>query len=90
MALSVLGDRIIVQQAESVATSKGGIVLPETSRMRPSCGHVTVVGPDVKMVGVGDEVYYGQYSGTEVEVDGTRHTVMSEGDVLLLIKKEIN
>ena len=31
---------------------------------------------------VNDVVYYGKYSGTEVEIDGTKYVILRESDVL--------
>jgi chaperonin GroES len=36
-------------------------------------------------VKVGDEVLYGKYSGTEVEIDGTKYMIMKEGDIYAII-----
>ena len=33
-------------------------------------------------VRVGDTVYYGKYSGTEVEVEGTKYVILRETDLL--------
>lgn len=41
-------DRILVQRAESVATTKGGIVLPEQSQTKMMQGTVIAVGPGAR------------------------------------------
>ena len=49
-------------------------------------GKVVAVGPgtsEVKMeVKVGDEVLYGKYAGTEINVDGTDYLIMKQSDIL--------
>ena len=38
---------------------------------------------EVKMeVKVGDEVLYGKYAGTEINVDGTDYLIMKQSDIL--------
>jgi chaperonin GroES len=35
----------------------------------------------------GDEVYYGKYAGTELEVDGEKYLIMRQNEVLAVIEK---
>ena len=35
----------------------------------------------------GDEVLYGKYSGTELEVEGTKYLIMRQSDVLAVVQK---
>jgi len=34
-----------------------------------------------------DEVLFGKYAGTEVEVEGTKYLIMRQSDVLAVIEK---
>ena len=65
----------------------GGIVLPDTAKEKPQRGTVVAVGPGKLLdsgergklsVTVGDEVIYGKYSGTDVEVDGREVKILRE------------
>ena len=38
-------------------------------------------------VGVGDEVIYGKYSGTEIEVDGKDVKILRESDILAKVRR---
>jgi chaperonin GroES len=91
MKLKPLADRVIVKQLEAEAKTKSGIYLPDAAKEKPTQGKVIAVGPgklDEKGkpmelgVRVGDTVYYGKYSGTEVEVDGTKFVILRESDLL--------
>ena len=91
MKLRPLQDRVIVKQTEAEEKTKSGIYLPDAAKEKPTRGKVVSVGPgrlDDKgkpmeiPVRVGDTVYYGKYSGTEVEVDGTKYVILRESDVL--------
>jgi chaperonin GroES len=37
-------------------------------------------------VKVGDEVFYGKYAGSDVEVDGKEYVILRESDVLAIIE----
>ena len=92
--LKPLGNKIVVQRKEATAT-KGGILLPESAKEKPKQGTVIAVGPgrvdekgklhpmDVK---VGDDVFFSSYAGTEYKADDQEYLIVSEEDVLALVK----
>ena len=91
MKLKPLQDRVIVKQSEAEEKTKSGILLPDTAKEKPTKGKVIAVGPGKlddngkpMEIGlrVGDTVYYGKYSGTEVEVEGTKYVILRETDLL--------
>ena len=91
MKLKPLQDRVIVKASEAEEKTKSGILLPDTAKEKPTKGKVIAVGPgrlDDKGkpmelgLRVGDTVYYGKYSGTDVEVDGEKFVILRESDVL--------
>ena len=91
MKLRPLQDRVIVKQQEAEEKTKSGIFLPDAAKEKPTTGKVIAVGPG-KLddngkpmelpVRVGDTVYYGKWSGTEVEVEGTKYVILRETDLL--------
>ena len=90
MKLKPLGDRIVVKAAEAEERTKSGIVLPDSAKEKPTKGKVVSVGPgrlDEKGkpmelgVRAGDTVYYGKYSGTEVEVNGEKFVIVRESEI---------
>jgi chaperonin GroES len=89
--LRPLDDRVVVEPKEAEQTTAGGIVLPDTAKEKPQRGKVVSVGPGKLMdsgergklsVAVGDEVIYGKYSGTEIEVNGRDVKILRESDIL--------
>jgi chaperonin GroES len=91
MKLKPLADRVIVKQSEAETKTASGIVLPDSAKEKPTKGKVVAVGPGrlddngKRMeigLRVGDTVYYGKYSGTDVEVDGEKFVILRESDVL--------
>ena len=91
MKLKPLADRVIVRQSEAEEKTRSGIVLPDTAKEKPTKGKVVSVGPGKfddngkrMELGVrnGDTIYYGKYSGTDVEVDGQKFVILRESDIL--------
>ncbi len=87
-----LDDRVVVEPFEAEERTRGGIVLPDTAREKPQQGKVIATGPGrlLEKTGergpmslkVGDRVFYGKYSGTEIEIDGDKYVILRESDVL--------
>lgn len=92
MKLKPLHDRVVVKPAEAEEKTKSGILLPDSAKEKPTRGKVIAVGagkPNKETgkvhalnVSVGDVVYYGKYSGTEVEVEGEKLVIVRESDLL--------
>ncbi len=87
-----LDDRVVVEPVEAEEKTAGGIVLPDTAKEKPQRGTVVAVGPgklldsgkrgDAVASRVGDEVIYGKYCGTDIEVDGDEVKILRESDIL--------
>ncbi|MEO8498243.1 MAG: co-chaperone GroES, partial [Planctomycetota bacterium] len=69
----------------------GGIVLPDSAKEKPQRGKVLAVGPGRLLdsgqrgelsVSVGDEVIYGKYGGTDIEINGDDVKILRESDIL--------
>lgn len=91
MKLRPLDDRVVVEPKEAESTTAGGIVLPDTAKERPQRGKVVSIGPGKLLdngqrgtlsISVGDEVIYGKYAGTEIEVNGKDVKILRETDIL--------
>lgn len=84
-----LADRVVVKAAEAETITKGGIIIPDTAKEKPQRGTVLAVGAGKKdepmTVKVGDNVLYGKYSGTEINVEGYDYLIMRESDILAII-----
>jgi chaperonin GroES len=89
-----LHDRVVVKRVDAEEKSKGGIIIPDTAKEKPSQGEVIAVGPggrdesgkivtpDVK---AGDRVLFGKWSGTEVKLEGEDLLIMKESDIMGVI-----
>ena len=90
-----LHDRVVVKRIDADEKTKGGIIIPDTVKEKPSQGEVVAVGPggrdeagklipiDIK---AGDKVLFGKWSGTEVKLDGEDLIIMKESDVMGVIE----
>ncbi len=89
--LRPLDDRVVVKPLEAESTTAGGIVLPDSAQEKPQRGEVVATGPGKLLdsgnrgelsVTVGDQVIFGKYGGTEVELDGQEIKILRESDIL--------
>ena len=90
MNIKPLADRVLVLPA--LAEEKiGGIIIPDTAKEKPLRGKIIATGKGTKdeemILKEGDEVLYGKYSGTELELEGTKYLMMRQSDVLAVIEK---
>jgi chaperonin GroES len=89
--LKPLGDRVLVEPVEEKETKKGGIIIPDTAKEKPTEGVVRALGTgklddngkkipfEVK---VGDRVLVSKYGGTEIKLDGKEYKILSSDDLL--------
>ncbi len=96
LKLKPLDDRVVVEPQEAEEVTAGGIVLPDTAKEKPQRGTVLAVGPGKLLdsgergklsVAVGDEVIYGKYSGSEIEIDGREVKIIRESEILAKVVK---
>jgi chaperonin GroES len=89
-----LHDRVVVKRVDAEAKSKGGIIIPDTVKEKPSEGEIVAVGPGGrdeagKLIPIGlksgDRVLFGKWSGTEVKLDGEDLLIMKESDIMGVI-----
>ncbi len=84
-----LHDRVIVEAAPAEEKTSSGIIIPDTAKEKPQRGKIIAVGTGKKdepmTVKVGDNVLYGKYSGTEVQIDGKDYLIMRESDIFAVI-----
>lgn len=77
-------DKLVVKQDTGGGMTPGGIALPDTCQVKPGQGKVVAVGPEVKEVKDGDNVYFSPYDCVEIEVDEQKLLVMKEDAVLVV------
>lgn len=90
MNIKPLADRVLILPAPAEEKTIGGIIIPDTAKEKPLRGKVVAVGNGTKdeemVLKENDEVLYGKYAGTEVELDGTKYLIMRQSDVVAVMK----
>ena len=91
LSIRPLDDRVVVEPVDAEEITAGGIVLPDAAKEKPQRGKVLAVGPGKLLdsgergelsITVGDEVIYGKYGGTDIEIDGSDIKILRESDIL--------
>jgi chaperonin GroES len=80
-----LADRVLIEPAPAEQKTASGIIIPDSAKEKPLKGKIIAAGPgkpdEPMTVKVGDDVLFGQYSGTEIKLDGTTYMIMRESDI---------
>jgi chaperonin GroES len=96
MKFRPLHDRVVVTRIDAEGKTKGGIIIPDTAKEKPTEGEVIAVGPggrdeSGKLIPIdlkaGDRVLFGKWSGTEVKIDGVEYLIMKESDIMGVIEQ---
>jgi len=89
-----LHDRILVRRVEEAATTRGGLIIPDSAKDKPQEVKVITAGKgktneEGKLfplaVKEGDGILFGKYSGTEIKLDGEDFLIMKEEEVLGIV-----
>ncbi len=94
MQLQPLGDKVVLKQEEVKDTTESGLYIPESSVDKPNIGIILETGLGRFENGnlipmqtkVGDKVLFGKYTGTEIEIEKEKYIIVSEPDILAIIK----
>ena len=84
-----LADRVLIEPAPAEQKTASGIIIPDTAKEKPLEGKVIAVGPgkvdEPMTVKKNDKVLYGQYSGSEIKLEGKTFLIMRESDIFGII-----
>lgn len=95
MNMKPIGDKIIVKRLQAEEKTKGGIVLPEAAKEKPKEGRVVALGQGRLLnngtrvpfiVKENDRIIFSSYAGTEVKFDGEEYLILTEEEVLAIVK----
>ena len=95
MKFRPLHDRVVVRRLNAEEKTAGGIIIPDTAKVKPMEGEVIAVGPGARNeqgqlvtldVKAGDHILFGKWSGTEVKIDGEEMLIMKESDIMGIIE----
>lgn len=89
MNIKPLFDRVLIEPTAAEEVTLGGIIIPDTAKEKPLKGKVVAVGEGTKdepmVLAVGNEVLFGKYAGTEIELDGVKYLIMRQNDVFAIL-----
>ncbi len=94
LKLKPLGDRVLVESVEEKEQTKGGIIIPDSAKEKPTEGKVVALGTGKTddngkkiafEVKVGDRVLVSKYGGTEVKLDGKEYKLLNSDDILAIV-----
>jgi chaperonin GroES len=93
-----LNNFLLVKTAKAVDKTDGGILLTGKAKIVKTEGQVISVGPGrthpdsgivfEMPVQPGDGVVYGKYDGTEIDLNGEKHTLIRDDDILVKFNGE--
>ena len=93
--LQPLGDKVVVERDESESKTAGGIVLPDSSKEKPSRGTIVAIGTGKLLddgtrgemqVKKGDRILFTSYAPETITIDDEEFLLMSESDILAVIE----
>jgi len=95
MNLKPLGDRVLVEPVEEKETKKGGIIIPDSAKEKPTEAVIVALGTgktddDGKKVPFevkkGDRVLISKYGGTEIKLEGKEYKLLNSDDILAILE----
>jgi chaperonin GroES len=99
MQIEPLRDRIVVKRIQEEEVTKGGIIIPEQAKEKPSRAVVISVGEGRLLddgrviplaVSVGDEILFSKWAGSEVMVNEEELLILREDDVIGIVREPLN
>ena len=85
MKLKPTADNLVLKQAEAEETTSSGIILASNTKEKPAIYEVMSAGPDVKDIKAGDKVVVGNFTGSDIKLDGVEHKFVKLEDVLAVV-----
>lgn len=80
-------DNVVIEPVEAEEKSANGILLPDSAKEKPQIGTVLNSGPKCETpLKKGNKVIYKKWMGTEIKLEGKTYILVSEKDILGIIK----
>jgi chaperonin GroES len=86
MVFKPLGNRVLIEREEESNTTLSGIIIPDSSKIKPLNGKVLSIGSEVEGIEVGDTVVFAKYTGTEIVVGDKEYLILAGDDILGLLQ----
>ena len=95
MKVRPLGSKVLIKRDDAPETTEGGIIIPDTANEKPLEGEVVAVGSGKVLdngktqkltVKKGDVVFFGPYSGTEIQLEGDDFLIVDENEIIAIVE----
>lgn len=95
MSIKPLGDKVLIKRENAEEVTAGGIIIPDTSKEKPSKGVVIAVGEGARddkgqlipmSLKAGDRVCFQKWGGAELSIDDENYLIIKESDILAKIE----
>ena len=86
--MKAIGNNIIIIPEKVVGDkTKGGLLLVKKDRedIRYTKATIATVSEDIKVVSVGDQIYYDRHAGHIIEFDKEQYTVIKVQDIVVVL-----
>ena len=82
MNFKPLGEKVLVKEVQAENKTASGIYIPDSAKEKPSTANVVAVGSEIKEIKKNDNVVFGQYSGTKINLEGQDYLILELKDIL--------
>ena len=86
--MRAVGKNIVIDPIKETTTkTNGGLILGEKQRedIRYRQAKVIEVGDDIKVLKVGDHIYYDKAAGFNIEINNDKYRIIKEFDVVIIL-----
>jgi len=86
--MKTVGKNVIIEPIkETTTTTNGGLILGEKQRedIRYRQAKVIELGDEVKVLKIGDHIYYDKAAGFNIEINNNKYRVIKEFDVVIIL-----
>lgn len=81
-----LAGTVLVSPDKAEERTSGGLFIPECAQSVHYKGTVAAVAYNITQVQVGDYVIFGEYAGSDIEIDGQTYVIIREKDIVCAIE----
>jgi len=82
MSFKPLGERVLVKEVQAENKTASGIYIPDSAKEKPSTASVIAIGSEVKEIKKDDNVVFGKYAGTKINLEGEDYLILELKDIL--------
>ncbi len=86
MNIKPMNAQIIVKPYKKPSETESGFILSVSEEGKPVQGEIVAIGDKVADVAIGDIIFFKKYVPDEIEIEREMFLILSEKDVLAVVK----